>query len=38
MAGRQGRDLHTPEYDFNDDILPVASGWLAATARRALAE
>ncbi len=24
-------------YDFNDAILPVASGWLAATARRALA-
>ena len=31
-----GKELHTPGYDFNDDILPVASGWLAATARRAL--
>ena len=37
-GGSPGRDLHTPDYDFNDDILPVASGWLAATARRALAE
>ncbi len=33
-----GVELHTPGYDFNDDILPVASGWLAATARRALAD
>ncbi len=33
-----GRELHTPGYDFNDEILPVASGWLAATARRALVE
>lgn len=33
-----GRELHTPGYDFNDAVLPVASGWLAATARRALAE
>ena len=33
-----GKELHTPGYDFNDAILPVASGWLAATARRALAE
>ena len=32
-----GRELHNPAYDFNDDILPVAAGWLAATARRALA-
>lgn len=37
-GGAPGAELHTPEYDFNDDILPVASGWLAATARRALAE
>ena len=28
--------LHNPGYDYNDAILPVASGWLAATARRAL--
>ena len=33
-----GAELHTPGYDFNDAILPVASGWLAATARRALAD
>ena len=35
---RPGSELHNPGYDFNDAILPVASGWLAATARRALAE
>lgn len=33
-----GTELHTPGYDYNDDILPIASAWLAATARRALAE
>ncbi len=33
-----GAELHTPGYDYNDEILPMASGWLAATARRALAE
>ena len=33
-----GGELHTPDYDFNDAILPVAASWLAATARRALAE
>ncbi|WP_137177863.1 amidohydrolase [Roseomonas sp. AR75] len=32
-----GRELHHPRYDFNDAILPVASGFLAATAKRALA-
>ncbi len=32
-----GRELHSPTYDFNDAILPVAAGWLAATARKALA-
>ena len=31
-----GAELHTPGYDFNDAILPVAAGWLATTARRAL--
>ena len=35
LAG-PGSELHNPGYDFNDAILPVASGWLAATARRAL--
>ena len=34
---RPGGELHNPGYDFNDAILPVAAGWLAATARRALA-
>ena len=33
---RPGAELHNPGYDYNDDILPIASGWLAATARRAL--
>ena len=33
---RPGAELHNPGYDFNDAILPTASGWLAATARRAL--
>jgi hippurate hydrolase len=33
-----GSELHNPGYDYNDAILPVASGWLAATARRALTE
>ncbi len=33
---RPGAELHNPGYDYNDAILPVASGWLAATARRAL--
>ena len=33
---RPGGELHNPGYDYNDDILPVASGWLAATARLAL--
>ena len=31
-----GRELHNPRYDFNDAILPVASGFLAEVARRAL--
>lgn len=31
-----GSELHNSGYDYNDAILPVASGWLAATARRAL--
>ena len=32
-----GRELHHPRYDFNDAILPVASGFLAEVAKRALA-
>ena len=35
---KPGAELHNPGYDYNDAILPVASGWLAATARRALTE
>ncbi len=34
--GEGGPDLHNPGYDFNDDILPVASRWLAEVAKRAL--
>jgi hippurate hydrolase len=33
-----GRELHHPAYDFNDDVLPAASGYLAAVAKRALGE
>ncbi|MGH7190036.1 MAG: M20/M25/M40 family metallo-hydrolase, partial [Acetobacteraceae bacterium] len=33
---QDGRDLHSPHYDFNDAILPAAATWLAATARAAL--
>ena len=32
----QGRELHNSNYDFNDAILPAASGFLAGVARRAL--
>jgi amidohydrolase len=32
-----GRDLHNANYDFNDAILPAASGFLAGVAKRALA-
>lgn len=32
----QGRELHNPAYDFNDAILPIAAGYLAAVAKRAL--
>ncbi|HEY4044205.1 MAG TPA: amidohydrolase [Rhodopila sp.] len=31
-----GRDLHNANYDFNDAILPAASGFLATLAKRAL--
>jgi len=31
-----GRELHHPGYDFDDRVLPVASGFLAEAARRAL--
>ena len=31
-----GAELHSPDYDFNDAILPTASNWLAKVARQAL--
>ncbi|HEX2941166.1 MAG TPA: amidohydrolase [Rhodopila sp.] len=31
-----GRELHNAQYDFNDAILPAASGYLASVAKRAL--
>ena len=31
-----GRDLHNANYDYNDAILPAASGYLASVAKRAL--
>ena len=31
-----GRELHNSNYDYNDDILPAAAGWLAGVAKRAL--
>ena len=33
-----GVDLHNDGYDYNDAILPAASGYLASVAKRALAE
>ena len=32
------RELHNANYDYNDAILPAASGFLAGVAKRALAE
>ena len=32
-----GRELHNPNYDYNDDILPAASRFLASAAKTALA-
>jgi amidohydrolase len=31
-----GRELHNANYDFNDAVLPAASGFLASVAKRAL--
>ena len=36
-ASDGGRELHNPNYDFNDAILPVAARFLANAAKRALA-
>ncbi|WP_160120720.1 amidohydrolase [Rhodovarius lipocyclicus] len=32
-----GRELHNANYDFNDEALPAASGFLASVAKKALA-
>jgi metal-dependent amidase/aminoacylase/carboxypeptidase family protein len=32
-----GRGLHSSNYDYNDAILPAASGYLASVAKRTLA-
>ena len=34
--GDGGRELHNSNYDYNDAILPAASGYLAGVAKRAL--
>ncbi len=36
--GGDGRDLHNDRYNYNDDILPVAAGYLASVAKQALQE
>ncbi len=36
--GGEGRDLHNDKYNYNDAILPAASGFLASVARRSLRE
>ena len=35
---RDGAELHGPQYDFNDAILPAASHWMAEVAKVALAQ
>jgi metal-dependent amidase/aminoacylase/carboxypeptidase family protein len=37
-SATRGAQLHTPGYDFNDDVLPVGAGLLAAIAERRLPE
>ncbi len=37
-SGEGGRELHNSNYDFNDEIIPAASGYLAAVAKRALGQ
>jgi len=32
-----GCNLHNPTYDFNDDVIPLGAGYLAALAEAALA-
>ena len=31
-----GRELHSPDYDFNDAILPAAATYMASMAKRVL--
>ena len=37
-ASDNGRELHNPNYDFNDSILPAAARFMANAAKRALAD
>jgi hippurate hydrolase len=34
--GGAGRFLHTAQYDFNDEVLPLGAGFLAALVEEAL--
>ena len=36
--GGPGRELHNDGYDYNDAILPAASGFLAGVAKQALGQ
>jgi hippurate hydrolase len=36
-SAAKGAALHTPGYDFNDEVLPVGAGLLATLAERRLA-
>jgi hippurate hydrolase len=36
-GGESGCYLHNPSYDFNDDVIPLGAGYLAALAEAALA-
>ena len=35
-AARQGLFLHNPNYDFNDEVIPLGAGFLAALVEEAL--
>ncbi|MFN3197469.1 MAG: M20 aminoacylase family protein [Bradymonadia bacterium] len=36
LGAGAGHGLHHPQYDFNDEILPVGAAWWCAVARQAL--
>jgi len=36
--GRHGRSLHSPDYDFNDQIIPVGVAYWVNLVRRILPE